>query len=193
MNYENALKVLEEGTAILRKCGIRNWLSAGTALGAYRDGFSKKFVERDTDIDVGVCIGLEDDGDKIYKLLHEEFIKNGFKLIRTYKGNWKYSQLCMEKDGIWFDMYFFYQEGDTFCAYTEYGIMKKPASMVYEQQSVIIDGKQYSIPNDIEGYLALRYGPEWRKPSAAKVSWEQECANLHNRGQVNISNMRCGI
>jgi hypothetical protein len=190
MNYENALKVLEEGTAILRKCGIRNWLSAGTALGAYRDGFSKEFVERDTDIDVGV---YSSDPEKDYWMIHENFVAAGYTLVRTYKGNWNWTQLAMQKDGIWFDIYFFYKEGGTLCSYTDNGIMKKPLDMIVKMDTVTINGNPYNVPGPIEDYLVLRYGPNWRVPPASKVPWGEECANLTNKGQVNISNMRCGI
>lgn len=186
MNYSNAIKVLEEGTGILKKCSVTHWLSAGTALGAYRDGFSKEFVGRDTDIDVGVCV---DDQEETYRTLRQVFENAGYTLVRTYKGNWKWSQLCMQKDGIWFDIYFFYKEGDTLCSYTDNGIMKKPRDMIVKMDTVIINDKPYAVPGPIEDYLMLRYGPNWRTPPSAKVPWGEECANLTSKGMVHITNL----
>ena len=194
MDYAKALAILKEGTDLLEQMQCKWWLSAGTALGAYRDHFNREFVERDTDIDVGI-LNQEDttDKDPLYTSIREKFLCSGFTSIRTYRGNGYWTQLALAKDGIIFDIYFFYLSSkDTMASYTEHGTMQKPYCLINEMKKIRIENNAYYIPTPIEKYLFLRYGKNWRVPSNAKVSWEKECANIDGiRADVTDFAMGC--
>lgn len=183
MNYIDALAVLKEGTDILEQLQCKWWLSAGTALGAYRDNFDRNFVERDTDLDVGVLNYNDPEKyDALYTSIKNKYLSAGFTEIRTYRGNGYWTQLALAKNEIIFDIYFFYKvTNNTIASFTEHGVMYKPYELINKLDKIQIADNSYFIPTPIEQYLVVRYGKDWKTPSSAKISWEQECANVDGR------------
>ena len=176
MDYIAALSILKEGYTLLRSIEPTCWLSAGTALGAHRDNLNRAFVEKDTDIDVGI-VG-KDGSDEQYKQITSLFTAHNFIVFRTYKGNGKRTQIALCKNGIIFDIYLFYKKDNELYSYTEHGVMSKPISFITNMSTVSIDKEKYFVPTPIDEYLALRYGKDWDIPTKEKHPWEKECANL---------------
>lgn len=169
---EDAKRILHEGAVLLEGMGLTWWLSAGTLLGAYRDGFSDAFLERDSDIDVGVL------GDERYQEIKETLERAGFAVHTTYPLADHWPQLAMVKDGIIFDIYFFRPEGEMLVNVSSEGVMAKPAEMVEGLVMLFVDGHQYPAPGPIPDYLTLRYGPDWQRPRPKFACWAQGAANL---------------
>jgi phosphorylcholine metabolism protein LicD len=172
MNPVDAKRIMAEGCDLLTELGIKHWLSAGTALGAYRDGLSDEFLNRDTDIDVGVL------GSDTLGQIVPAFENAGFKRVRVYPVQNLWAQCAMEKDSILFDIYFFNEHDEIVVNINEYGMMIKPRYMIQRLGELEIDGRTYPVPRPIESYLELRYGMDWKTPKKEKVAWQDECANL---------------
>lgn len=171
MNVTDAKRILKEGCEILESLGITYWLSAGTALGAYRDGFSDEFIQRDTDLDVGVL------SDKNLYDIVPAFEAQGYVRGRIYETHGIWSQCLMVKDDIYFDIYFFNKAGKQAVNFNEHGMMKKPYRFLENMDTVEIEGKKYPVPSPIEEYLEVRYG-DWKTPATEKRPWQEEAANL---------------
>jgi hypothetical protein len=167
MDPQTARRVLEEGCVLLDMLGVTYWLSAGTALGAYRDKLSDEFLLKDTDIDVGVL------GDSRKADIESVFNNHGFGSFRSYKTNKYWSQLTLIRENIIFDIYFFIPSGDLLVNYNEHGRMEKPSRLVERMELVL----GHPVPTPIEDYLKTRFGPSWKVPKP-KVDWQEGCANL---------------
>jgi len=163
------------GFLILKRCNsllefleIPYWISAGTALGLYRDG---DFIPHDTDIDVEV-LGKDI---KSYDKLIDAFKEEGFRLFRKMicLNNNKCMQLAFYNETweVIYDIYIYYDEGgDNYINHNEFGVLKIPKRMV-DTKEIIGD---YIFPSDIEEYLKFRYGKDWRTPKTSKGDWEKE-------------------
>lgn len=152
--------VLKQGWDLLD--GYHVWLSAGTALGLYRDG---RHIPHDTDIDLGILCQW---GDGITDLLPWSLLRR-----MTYEGHTM--QLAYVKDRIIFDVYFFYEEGDLAINYNDAGVMHKPLSFVKNLEPLEHNGATYQVPSPIEDYLAYRYR-DWKTPTEGKRPWYEDAA-----------------
>lgn len=147
------------------------WVSAGTAIGLYRDG---DFIPSDTDIDVGV---LAVSGQKHIQI-------NGMRLIRTVEWRNRVIQTAYIDDSTdcIFDIFYYYTDliPNKLVSVSEYG-------WVYHQKLFIIkplfdilelDTKYGKLPflNPIDEYLKDRFGENWRIPSSSKGKYDH--ANL---------------
>ncbi len=152
---DNAEAILKEGT---NKINIPYWLSAGTALGLYRD---KDFIKGDTDIDIAV---------EGYDGIEFDIILNldGFSAGRIAHYNGKPMQVAFTKDNIVFDVYIHWLEEANLVNHNDRGktVMKKEIC----RNTIMIDTKYgtYPFPNPIEEYLKIRYGVDWETPQNKK-------------------------
>lgn len=138
------------------------WVSAGTAIGLYRDG---DFIPNDTDIDIGVRS----------KFGQKHIILNNFKLIRTM--DWKERPIqtaYIDDNGCIFDIYYYYDDiiDSKLVTVSEYGY-------VYHKQGFIVKPlfnikklktKYGDLPflDPIEDYLVDRFGDDWKIPKSIK-------------------------
>lgn len=140
----------------------------------YRDQLSDEFLERDTDLDIGI-LGLSKE--EIDTLVHT-FVDKGFSLSRGLQVDGKEFQLAFVKNEILVDIYLFELESSWetgivgLVNHNEHGIMRKP--FLFPLTKV----KGYPMLNPPELYLEIRFGPNWRVPSNKKVPWQFEAANL---------------
>ena len=146
-------EVLREGYDSLK---MKTWVSAGTALGLYRD---KGFIKGDTDIDVevegydGIDLDIIDQID--------------FTLIRTAFYNGKPMQMAFQHKEVVFDIYIFWRDEDNLYNNSECGEMILPSKFVDNQEIINTKYGDYSIPAPTEEYLEYRYG-DWKTPSSKK-------------------------
>jgi len=170
MNPINAKKTLKVARQILDGLPVTWWLSAGTALGAYRDSLSDEFLLKDTDIDIGV-LGSNS----------EELILDKFGKIMTLRErnncHGDISQIVFLDDGIILDFYFFMPDADDAVNYSFAGKMVKPLRMITPPCTIEVDGVNYPVPNPIEEYLEVRFGYDWREPKEHGL-WMEHAANL---------------
>ena len=172
---KDANATLIAGVKVLEQSGIKWWLSAGTILGLYRDG---DFIPHDTDIDIGVEGDHYNNQEKINKLM-VAFQKNGFRLIRTmFYGDYTMQLAFIDKRNIIFDLYFFYPIFNEMINYNNGGILTKPSKLFSSLGKMEFKGYEYNCPNDIDEYLAFRYGEDWKVPKIKKGDWRKDAANL---------------
>ena len=174
MDPKKAKIILRETKKILNGLRLNWWISAGTALGLYRDQLSNEFLKKDTDLDIGI-LGLSKE--EIDTLVHS-FIGNGFSLVKALQADGKEFQIVFVKDDILVDIYLFELESSWktgiigIVNHNEHGIMRKP--FLFPLTKI----KGYPMLNPPELYLEIRFGPNWRIPSSKKIPWQFEAANL---------------
>jgi len=166
VNPALALEVLSEGTKLLADTNW--WVSAGTALGAYRDALSDEFLARDTDLDVEV---------EGYIDLKPIFMDSGFKVHTEASVGPVKCQLALVKNGIIFDIYFYTRGVSDFVNFSEFGAVVVPSHLIDNAKIVNVRGIDLRFPSPPEEYLATRYGKDWAIPQPKKNWWEQ-AANM---------------
>lgn len=157
---DNAGKILKEATD---RISHPYWLSAGTALGMYRD---EDFIKGDTDIDIAM-IGYEGIDKDIIDALE------GYKIVRTafYDGN--PMQIAFMTEDTVFDVYFHWPEGDNMVNYNTSGKTVMRADIYKNIKFFNTKHGLYPFPSPIEEYLEIRYGDDWRTPKNSKPSFEE--------------------
>lgn len=152
MNKNKAGKILQDANSKLSNF----WVSAGTALGLYRD---KDFITGDTDIDIEM-MGFKGIEKYIKKTLK-------YKLIRSVYYNKKIQQMAFTKNDILFDIYFYYKEGNKYINQNELGKMEFPCKYFDNLELIQTKYGKLPFPSPIEEYLKIRYG-NWQTPSNKK-------------------------
>lgn len=154
---KDALPVLADGVDCLQSY----WLSAGTLLGFYRD---KGFIPHDTDIDVGVIGGIDRDS----------FPKE-YQLVRTIdKGDRQMQTVYLhEPTNILFDILHYWLEDDKWVTYGQEGYLERSIELLDNLGTYSLFDKQWSVPENIENYLAVWY-TDWRTPTEGdKTIWRK--------------------
>lgn len=146
LDKQKAGEVLQE---VVKKLP-RYWVSAGTALGLYRD---KDFITGDTDIDV--------------EMFGEDAVDLDYPLIRTVTHEGKIQQRAYMINDTIFDIYFYYKEGDEYVNYNEQGEMRFPCHYFDTLEMINTKYGTLPFPSPIEDYLKYRYG-DWQTPSNKK-------------------------
>jgi phosphorylcholine metabolism protein LicD len=135
--------------------GIPNyWLSAGTALGLYRDG---DFIPSDTDIDIEMWVDDE------YKL-PERFSRYVVQDSKGMKGQRAYIDT---RNNVIFDIYFYEKKGDMAVS-PLHSRLKFPAKWFENKKKLPTKYGELYFPNPIEEYLEHRYGKLWQTPANKK-------------------------
>lgn len=159
--------ILEEGIKILHNLGIFCWVSAGTALGLYRDGH---LIENDADIDIAIY-----GKDYTEKIAHK-FFEHDFNLIRAADKDNKPQQRAWQKNDVVFDLACFYDTHDGYYTnYMDYSAIRKPIKLMKDCQDITYKGHQYRIPSPKE-YFLWRYGKDWKIPHKTKGLWAKAMA-----------------
>ncbi len=139
------------------------WLSAGTAIGLYRDG---DFIPNDTDIDIGVKA--------VFGQKHIQI--PGFRLIRTmdWRGRPIQTAFVDDTNGCIFDIYYYYTDiiENKLVSVSEYGYVYYKKSFIvkplFEIKELETKYGKFPFLDPIEDYLVDRYGENWRTPSDSK-------------------------
>jgi len=160
-------EILKEGVEILESLNIFCWLSAGTALGIYREN---NLIKDDTDIDIGMF-------GKDYTLEIERlFFKNKFNLIRASDRFENPQQRAWQKNDVVFDIACYWRDGeDHYINYIDYGFLRKEKVLINKYKQIIYNGKTYNLPSP-EAYCLWRYGVDWKTPSNKKGLWAKAMA-----------------
>lgn len=149
----NASSVMLDGFKNLKDFDY--WISAGTALGFYRD---KDFIVGDTDIDIEMLWHKGIDNEI------KSAMSNGFDLIRDIYHNGEPQQIAFIKDNVIFDIYIYQLEEDNIVNNSEGGLMKLPYKYFKDLKNIDTKYGSFPAPNPIEDYLKLRYGKDWNIP-----------------------------
>ena len=155
-------KILKEGGDILTRLTKFYWLSAGTALGVYRD---QGLIDHDTDIDVGMY-GLHYDPN-----IEREFFKADFKLVRAMDKDGRPMQRAWQKELVIFDIGFYYEDmPGKLTNYVDYSSITKEKAWITNHTMVTYQDQLYYLPQMPE-YVIWRYGDTWQTPSGNKGIW----------------------
>ncbi len=162
-----AKKMLMYTTGLLEKNGIPYWLDDGTLLGIIRDGI---LLPWDNDIDIGVP------GEYVEKVvaLKRNFFPRYKLLKRSAPSGWLPGRLRVAKirplrseimsDSLHLDIFFKYAD-DNESVWVDSYCKKKVAGYFYTNlEKITWEGNNYWIPSDVEKYLEVRYGKNWRTP-----------------------------
>ena len=160
INKEIAGRIMLEG---IKKLNMPYWVSAGTALGLYRD---KDFIDNDTDVDIAM-LGYKG----IDKDIRERL--TGFEEIRNVYHNGEPQQLAFIKDEIIFDIYIHWQIEEYYYINTgESGIQRMPVYMYNTLKEIETKYGKLTFPKDPEEYFKIRYG-DWQIPQNKKAHYEK--------------------
>lgn len=166
LSKEQRWKTLLEMKQILDSLNIPFFLTCGTALGAVRE--SDGFVERDSDIDLGILENYENRIPEIVK----EGEKKGWK-VQVWSDGGKIISFFKNKHE-WVDIGVYYREGKYYWHCINFGKCIKEFVPIFKFEKIKIRNVEFNIPSPPEKYLEAVYGKNWRTP----VSFEDYMANL---------------
>jgi hypothetical protein len=169
-NYPN-LKIdpLKENAGVLLKWVTKRltmpyWISAGTALGLYRDG---DFIKGDTDIDIAMK-GYEGVERDVEKCLRKNWFRKGYEIVRTIWDGGRPMQFAFMIDGTIIDVYFHWQDGfGRLENHSESGWTRMRKEICLKPQWIKTKYGRLPIPK--EEYFEIRYGKDWRTPQDKKA------------------------
>lgn len=152
---QEQLRGLREIVAVLYVCGIDYYLSAGTMLGAVRDG---DFIPWDWNVSVA-CPAEQFDHqyDRLVKIFTDkgyevqQRIKKGFYAINIYKAGVKYVIESLKLVGN----------------YRELPMHKIPVRFFTGRAVAKIRGHEFYITENAEEFFEWYYGADWRTPKQA--------------------------
>lgn len=164
------LPTLKRALSALSRLKLKHCLSAGTALGLYRD---KRFIPHDTDIDIAVMLPWNKDHYPLTVDLVREMAQRNLPTSRSVLMGDKPAQLVfmdLENHEILVDIEFYYSGviKDHFVHHKEEGVVVMPR---YSTRVRAFGPVTAPFPNPIEQYLKNRYGA-WEIPEAEKGDWK---------------------
>lgn len=140
-------QTLHAGCEILALMQLKYWLSGGTLLSLYRDGSHNP---KDTEISIGALGGS---GHEV--ILIDFMASGGFKFVRSvdFGGQQMQMTFLYAKLNILFNIFFYYEKRDKLVNMTESGPSELSAKFFHGLGTLIVNGDEYPIPNDMEEYL----------------------------------------
>jgi len=174
LSKEQRWKILLEMKEILDSLNIPFFLTCGTALGAVRE--PDGFIERDSDVDLGILENYENRIPEIIKKGEEKGWEVGIWYDPTLNGKGKI--ISFFKDGYELvDIGVYYREGEYYWHCINFGDCVQEFVPIFEFGKIKIRNVEFNIPSPSEKYLEAIYGKNWRIP----VSFEDYMANLAGR------------
>ena len=159
----DAGKLLKEVVKKLPSLGW--WISAGTALGLYRDG---DFIKGDTDLDFAMLGYYGIDG-YIKRTFKKGLFGGGYRIIREVWDGDKVMQIAFIKNGMIVDFYFHWDMPTairTIENHGESGWTRMDADICLNPNWILTKYGKLPIPK--EEYFEIRYGKDWRTPQDKK-------------------------
>ena len=178
MDPDVALENLVLAREVFVSVGVRYFLMHSTLLGLTRNG---GFIEWDPDMDIGV---FAEDFTRATFVRYIFVMRNmGFSL-QFLGGQWgKYFQACWSRNGVQFDIPFYYRRDDKRVTFSfdphEVIEFSFPAPLLEELVPVAFGGESFMAPKDKEAVLAYEYG-DWQVPKP-DWDWRTDPLNLTHR------------
>ncbi len=154
-----ATRVLLEVKEVMDEAGVTFFLRQGTCLGAIRDN---AFIPWDDDIDVGSVIGMHGLSEETVESVAQTLRERGF-LLRIERLDYSL-YVPIVKDSVRID-WNCYRVLDN--AVFMYPGIRIPVHLLTDLKEVEFLGERFLVPNPPEGYLEVKYGPDWRVPKQA--------------------------
>lgn len=161
-HFKNLDKTLLRGIEAHKH--LKYWVSAGTALGLYRNN---DFIAEDTDIDIEV----EGDWNNPVSIDHIEGMKeyrfsdcDGRPMQRAFK----------DENGAIFDVYYMYpgMKKENLWNKCDYGDYLLPIKFL-DLKPIKTKYGEFPMPSPIEEYLEYRYGEKWMKKQQDKGIYDK--------------------
>lgn len=144
---------------LLKRMDVKYYLGFGTVLGLYRDG---DFIPNDTDIDINIT-----DYDD-FVVACKEIIKK-YKPIRIILVDEKIQQYAFQSDdGMTIDLCYYATEDGKYITRHEEGAFADDIEVVGDCPLFKTKYGEFPFPKDIEKYLEVRYGKDWKTPQNKK-------------------------
>lgn len=161
------------------------YMDMGTLLGIIREG---RLLGHDLDIDVAVYVQNEAEKMQLKDLL----LNAGCQLRYSYRvESIGVVEQSFEFNDLKFDINYYVREGEQDVCYLMYrdtektyqnenemSVVKLAVTAVDRVKRVPFGGREVTVPNDPERYLAERYGENWRIPDKGYVYWKGPSARL---------------
>ncbi len=175
-----ALERLLEVVRIFERLGKPMWLTDGTLLGFHRQG---GFLGHDLDMDIAAPIACFDDS------IAQAFLGAGWQLKRMLGEVTCGLEQTWVKGDVYLDIFYFYPEGERLWhgAWRRDKQTKKRNLIKYYYEPFTIGHREYlghvfPVPEDVESYVAQKYGPDWRIP---RTQWDW-ALDPHNAARTDI-------
>lgn len=174
---KEGVKVIRCVQEIMEKTGFKFFFDMGTLLGIVREG---RLLKHDMDIDVGVYVGTEEEKLKIREMLLETGAKEQYRFSIDEVGiieqsfvykNIKFDinyYLAGESDVC----YLMYNDPDKQLEAGQMSVVKLHCPHIEKINKILFQGIEINAPEDPEGYLAVRYGENWRIPDKKYIYWK---------------------
>lgn len=152
--------------------GCEPFLTAGTLLGAIRDG---RIMPYDDDIDIALRLEDNDEWDKVRSILE----KAGFHLVREFSLEGHVREQAYQAKGFTFDVfgfhrannggtlrayYFCRRDGEVYLDENDRSVMFRDLPDFKNRTVATLSGKPFPVPDNFEDVLTALYGPNWRVP-----------------------------
>lgn len=179
MEPTQARAVLREALTILRQLAVPHWLSAGTCLGAFRDGLSDDFLRGDGDLDIDI------EGPQHINVVETAFRNAGWATLKRCRRMGDWVTLYMQKAGTITDLVFYRRIGNHLVAPIAEGCFVQPVELTAKIESWLMDdGFSAPLPSPPAIYLTHRYGPGWSTPEP-KGDWQKATKSFIPAGRLN--------
>tara|TARA_Y100000034_G_scaffold135249_3_gene206409 strand:+ start:639 stop:1352 length:714 start_codon:yes stop_codon:yes gene_type:complete len=151
---------------LFEKNGVKYWLDFGTLLGAVREG---RTIPWDYDADFGVLNSQR----KLIEGLRNTIVDDGFgwECWRKTKDS-GLIRICRSPiNHTWVDLFLWKNAGHGLLRSDFYLNYPKqfPRYFIQRLEEVELSGKMLKAPRDIELFLDMRFGTDWRVPQDKKV------------------------
>lgn len=145
------------------------FMDMGTLLGIYRD---HKLLKRDMDIDTAVYL----DTDEQIADFQQYLVNHGCIHTLSFKSkSIGVFQDAFYWDGTRIDVCYYRNDGEKDACFLMYDvdkIVKLTCTKVEKTTKIPFGGSMVNAPEDVEQYLADRYGKNWRVPDKGYLYWE---------------------
>lgn len=161
----------------LEENGYEPFLTAGTLLGAIRDG---EIMSHDDDVDIALRLDSNDEWMRLREILET----SGFRLVREFSLYGKIREQAYQAKGFTFDVfgfhyvnnrtelrayYFCRRDGVIYDDENDRSVMYKDLPDFATRNTARLSNTPFPVPDNSEDVLFALYGPNWRTPDP---SWK---------------------
>ena len=167
---KDATFLFSEAVSILNKLKISYFITDGTILGLYRD---KKFIPHDNDIDLALI-----DNKKLFTLFFS-FLKKGWLPMRILLKDFHIYQLIFHKNKVIIDFCNWKKDsGKIKFLCPEVKGLRQQDIKFYTPTLFHFHGKNYLTHSNLEEWLEIHYGSDWRLPKRYKGDWMMDTKDI---------------